>query len=241
MNNGVKLVALAALALGAAYVLGYNPFGIFTALTETLTPLEQTLRNAAARVTGQSERFHADDRARSGAGGYSLTAGAATSAAGIAAGAGAAALTVALVAGVFAGAAILVWGIVKRGWFRGGEEALHVNPARDELIDVTATIPFAHMDFPGSGWRVWPQIRPMQKDGREVADLEGSGIPRSDWSQLRYESMLKLFTTAGIPAAETSSVIGQLYAADEMEEFEPAAYRYVETLQKGARAQGVAA
>jgi len=38
------------------------------------------------------------------------------------------------IAGVAAGAALLVWGIVKKGLFRGGEEALKVNPARDAFI-----------------------------------------------------------------------------------------------------------
>jgi hypothetical protein len=75
-------------------------------------------------------------------------------------------------------------------------------------------------------------------DGREVADF--GSIPRSDWSQVRYESMLKLFGAAGVDGNTANSVITQLYQADTMKEFEPAAYRYVEALQAGARAQGVA-
>lgn len=65
------------------------------------------------------------------------TGGAAAGGTGAGAGAGAgaaggistaAALTA---AGVAAGAAIVAWGVIRRGWFRGGEEALKVNPARD--------------------------------------------------------------------------------------------------------------
>lgn len=238
MNAG-KVVALGVIALGAAYVLGYNPLGLFSQLEQALTPLEQKLREAAGNLGERFEEWQLGEPQRSGAGGYSLTAGAATSAAGIAVGAGAALATVALVAGIAGGVAILVWGIVKRGWFRGGYEAIFVNPARDELIDVSATLPFHAVDFPGSGWRVWPPIRKISMDGRDVADLEGSGIPRSDWSQLRYESMLKLFTSAGVDGNETGSVIGQLYAADQPDEFEAAATRYIETLKAAARRQGL--
>jgi hypothetical protein len=63
------------------------------------------------------------------AGGGGGAAGAA-GAAGAGIGAGAA---IAITAGA-AGAALLAWGIIAKGWFRGGEEALHVNPARDEFI-----------------------------------------------------------------------------------------------------------
>lgn len=231
------LIALAALGLAAAYALGKDPFGIFNALGQALSPLEATLQAAADRVLGNVQQFTATEQERSGAAGYAGAITATGSAAGIAATAGAAALTVALVAGIVGGAAILVWGIVKRGWFRGGEEALYVSPARDELIDVTATIPFADKDV--AGLQAWPTPKTMNIDGRTVADM-GSIGPRSEWSRIRYESMIKAFVTARVDASTTESVIGQLYAADSMAEFEPAAYRYVETLQAGARAQGVA-
>lgn len=230
--SGPKIVALAVLALGAAYVLGYNPLGLFTQLEQALSPFEQTLRNAASNLGARSEEFAATEPTRSGSGGYALTAGAATTAAGIAATAGAGLFAAALTAGIAAGAAILVWGIAKRGWFRGGEEALYVNPARDELIDVSATLPFH--DKPVAGLRVWPPIRGYDKDGRQVADLEGSGIPRAEWSALRYESMVKAFAAANIDGNEANAVITQLYQADQMSEFEAAAIRYLETLRAGA-------
>lgn len=36
--------------------------------------------------------------------------------------------------GIGAGAGLLTWGVWKKGLFRGGEEALHVNPARDQYL-----------------------------------------------------------------------------------------------------------
>jgi hypothetical protein len=70
-----------------------------------------------------------------------------TSMAGAAAGLGA---TAAAATGVGAIAAVLAWGIAQQGWFRGGEEALHVNPARDEFF-----AQFARLDpqAGGSGFR----------------------------------------------------------------------------------------
>lgn len=40
----------------------------------------------------------------------------------------------ALAAGFTAGAGVLIWGIADKGWFRGGEEGVKVNPARDGFI-----------------------------------------------------------------------------------------------------------
>lgn len=76
------------------------------------------------------------------------TAGGTSAAAGGTAGvAGGISTTAALAAaGVAAGAAILAWGIIARGWLRGGEEALHVNPARDAWFDY-----FVQSYYPGAG------------------------------------------------------------------------------------------
>ncbi len=240
MSGAGKVIAIAALALGAAYVLGYDPLGMFGALNQALTPAEERIRAALSGLT-RAEQSAEDPTRSAGAGlaGAASIAGTVTTAA-ISAGAIAGGVAIALTAGIAAGAAILVWGIVKRGWFRGGEEALQVNPARDELIDVTATIPFADKDIVPGVLKVWPPIRSMMLDGRQVADLGASGIPRSEWSQLRYESMVKALHVAGVRGEPASSVIAQLYAADQMEEFEPAAYRYLEALTQGARAQGLA-
>jgi len=70
-----------------------------------------------------------------------LTAGASGAAAAAPAAAGGAAFGSSLLAlasnpitwGV-AGGALLAWGITKKGWFRGGEEGVQVNPARDRYL-----------------------------------------------------------------------------------------------------------
>jgi len=59
-------------------------------------------------------------------------------------GAGAAALLGAshpIVAAVILAGSFIAWGITQRGWFRGGEEALFVNPERDEF-----KLLFAHLN-----------------------------------------------------------------------------------------------
>lgn len=45
-------------------------------------------------------------------------------------------------AGIAAGGALLAWGIVEKGWFRGGEEGVKVNPARDAYLSS-----FAQYDY----------------------------------------------------------------------------------------------
>lgn len=42
--------------------------------------------------------------------------------------------TAAITAGVTAGVGVLAWGITTKGWFRGGEEGIKVNPARDAFL-----------------------------------------------------------------------------------------------------------
>jgi hypothetical protein len=59
---------------------------------------------------------------------------------GAAAGAGAAGAGIGLagalvITGIAAGAAILAWAIISKGLFRGGDEALHVSPARAEYLN----------------------------------------------------------------------------------------------------------
>jgi len=74
-------------------------------------------------------------------GGASAAAGAtaATAATGGGAAAGAAGgiglAGVATIAGIAGGAAILTWAVWKKGLFRGGEEALLVNPDRDQFLE----------------------------------------------------------------------------------------------------------
>jgi hypothetical protein len=50
---------------------------------------------------------------------------------------------------VGAAAALLTWGIVQKGWFRGGEEALHVNPARDQFVSAFKPLDQVRWGIPG--------------------------------------------------------------------------------------------
>ncbi|HJR08435.1 MAG TPA: hypothetical protein VJ842_14330 [Pyrinomonadaceae bacterium] len=151
MNTG-QLVAFGVLAIGVLYLAGYDVLGLATTALSRITnpnlsPAEQQAIQSAAQVAGQQAgAFEQSAPARSAGGGVAATAGAATSAAGIATGAGLAGATIALTAGIAAAAGLLVWGIAKRGWFRGGEEGISVNPARDQFIDV-----WIQQYYPGAG------------------------------------------------------------------------------------------
>jgi len=68
------------------------------------------------------------------------------SAVGTAAAAGAGGLALGAVAGVAAGGVLLAWAIIDKGLFRGGEEGVKVNPARDRFFDA-----FVQAYFPGAG------------------------------------------------------------------------------------------
>lgn len=62
-------------------------------------------------------------------------------------------LSAGIAAGIFAAGGILAWGIVSRGWFRGGEEALHVNRPRDEYKALFAHLnPYQTVDRNGPGF-----------------------------------------------------------------------------------------
>jgi hypothetical protein len=59
------------------------------------------------------------------------------------AGAGGLSLTSGLIAtGIGAAAAVVAWGVIDKGWFRGGQEALYVNPNRDVFLSQ-----FANFDY----------------------------------------------------------------------------------------------
>lgn len=77
-----------------------------------------------------------------GGGGLGAIAGGVTRAVGAASAAGAGALAIGIASGVGAVAAILAWGILEKGWFRGGEEGTVVNPARDQYL-----AQFAPLDY----------------------------------------------------------------------------------------------
>jgi hypothetical protein len=60
--------------------------------------------------------------------------GTATSVIGAASAAGASLATIGLATGIGAAAVIIAWGVMKQGWFRGGQEGIVVNPARDHFL-----------------------------------------------------------------------------------------------------------
>lgn len=111
----------------------------------------------------------------------------------------------AVTAGVTAGAALLVWGIVSKGWFRGGEEALKVNPARDEFLGH-----FAPLD----PW-CCDRVR---------------GTPGLAW--LLNEMGAENGPLANIGRAYGDGLFRDLERADTMNEFTPAAQAIVNYLQR---------
>lgn len=89
------------------------------------------LIGAGSAAVGAFSAIGGSTAAAAGAAATAASGGAATTGA-AAAGIGAAG-TIALTGGI-AGAALLTWAVWKKGLFRGGEEALHVNPDRDQFF-----------------------------------------------------------------------------------------------------------
>lgn len=58
----------------------------------------------------------------------------------VAAGTTASLATIGIISGVGAVGVILAWGIIKQGWFRGGQEGVVVNPARDQYLALFAPL-----------------------------------------------------------------------------------------------------
>lgn len=99
-------------------------------------------------------------------GGGTAAAGGAAGAGTAGAGAGIGLAGALTITGVAAGAAILAWGIIEKGWFRGGAEALYVSPARDTYLQAYNQ----HYGFPPSD--------PALGDGRGFAQACGEvGMP----------------------------------------------------------------
>lgn len=101
--------------------------------------------------------------------------------------------------GYGAAAALLIWGITRKGWFRGGEEGVYVNPARDDFTDVWICVFFG----------------------------DPKSFTRAEIQEVRYRAMVKSFEDAGVPNQYISPTIARLYAADTMKEFQSAAENYL--------------
>lgn len=117
---------------------------------------------------------------------------------GIAATAGASVGTIAAITAGAAGAALLAWGIIAKGWFRGGEEALQVNPARDDFV---ATFVPVHK-------AVFGVIYPPQTYDTSVRD--------GDWKYLYAEVLAHFDPNVG------PQLTSALQAADTKAEFDAA-------------------
>lgn len=145
-----------------------------------------------------------------------LTGGGAAAVAGgggaAAAGAAGIGLTGALAAtGVAAGAAILAWGIIQRGWFRGGEEGVKVNPARDAWFDYfIKSSSLANVPTYGKDYRAGAQ---------SIQDV-------------RYNAFLEVSRRAHVPEGEINRILTDVYNADTMREWEAAAKQVEDTYRK---------
>lgn len=209
------VIALGVIGFGAYYLYSSGALDdLLGGSTVALTPQQQQAAQAqlrAAQTYAQNQAEYAQNQATIGGvrGGLALTSAVAGSVGGVATGlatTGAiAGSTAALATGIGAAGALLIWGITQRGWFRGGEEGVKVNPARDEFMNefvkVYAGDPFS--------------------------------FTREQINQVRYESMLKAMTDARIPAGTQEQLMRALYAADTMREFEPAARNILAEMQKG--------
>lgn len=110
--------------------------------------------------------------------GVGAVGGVATTAIGALAGAGLGAGALLAATGIGAAAAIIAWGVIKQGWFRGGQEGVVVNPARDQFL-----AQFAPLDvlrdgrnppgFYGLAWML-EQLAAGQGTGGAFAALTGA-------------------------------------------------------------------
>lgn len=224
MAENKKLVAVALIGGGVFYLwktgaldalFGRStvaPLSVNDAIFNSLPPEQQAYviaQTESARAlfeATQSEQAVIAEQLRSGGGALTYTIAGATSAFSIATAIPGIAATGALgslaLTGYGAAAALLVWGITRKGWFRGGEEGIYVNPARDDFTDVWICVFFG----------------------------DPKSFSRDEIQRVRYEAMVKSFVDAGVPNDYISPTIARLYAADTMNEFESAALNYLDVL-----------
>jgi hypothetical protein len=149
--------------------------------------------------------------------------GTAAAAAGTTGAAGFGITTAAVTAGIGAAAAILIWGISQKGWFRGGEEALKVSPARDQV-----TQGLLDWVYPGRGVHetVPAGFGPVFSNPSNVA----TGTTKFGW-----ESRVTALALAGIGGAPAGQLIGAVDQADTMAEYEPAEKHFLAVVDDGLR------
>jgi len=213
--NPGQLIALVVIVGGGYWLItGVNPLSLLGLDTSTMDRYIDPRVAAASQTLAQQEQLAAQQRqASSGKAGYALTTGAAGTAAGIATTAGLAASTTLLATGIGAAAGLLVWGITQKGWFRGGEEGIRVNPARDQFLDTWVKNYYGNVSINAT-----------------ITDPV-TGVT----STAQYNAMVRAFHDAGINGNLADQTITQLYAADTMEEFQAAAENMLMILQSGVQ------
>lgn len=149
MADRGDVIAFGVLAIGGLYLLTDGKlFDSFRAPTIPLTPAQQLAAQGSTTLQQQLDAYAQNQATvgstRAGIALVSGTAGTIATTAGSIA--GIAGSTVALATGIGAAAALITWGVVQKGWFRGGEEGVKVNPARDVFIDT-----WIQAYYPGAG------------------------------------------------------------------------------------------
>lgn len=129
-NDGGKLLGL--LVLGGAGLWLYSRTAAGAGLAQEFGALETSL-GFPGRGPGNAPAQRSSSPGRTGSTAAG-SAGALSGAAGLAA--------AGPIGWAIAGVGLLAWGITDKGWFRGGEEGVKVNPARDQLLSQ-----FAKFDY----------------------------------------------------------------------------------------------
>jgi hypothetical protein len=208
-----KLIAIGILAFGVYHLWTTGALNELLGIGSEVapaTPQQQASIQAAQALQAELAAYEQNQATIGGsAGGTRLIVGTTTTTAGITTGlasAGAIAGSTALLAtGIGAAGALLVWGITQKGWFRGGEEGVKVNPARDAFMDEFVKVYYG----------------------------DPYSFTREQINEIRYLAMLKAFADARVPATTQEQLMRALYAADTMDEFEPAAKNILFVLQQG--------
>jgi len=154
-----KTLAWIALGIGGLFVLWKYAQATGSPLASDLDPFfgglfpqtAPTMRNPSAQYAAVSP--YMPTKQAGNAPSYphtssSLPTGAISTAgaAGIAGAVGLGSAAAVATAGIAAGVGLLVWGIADKGWFRGGEEGVKVNPARDNYLSQFAKYDYMRDD-----------------------------------------------------------------------------------------------
>ena len=215
MSPGQIIAAIVIAGAGYWLITGQNPLSLFgintSGIDRYIDPRVSAASQTLASQIAQAEQMSAQGSTRVAIG---STVGAAGTGAAIAAKAGIVGSTALLATGIAAAGALLFWGISQKGWFRGGEEGIRVNPARDQFLDT-----WVQNYYPGT---------PINATITDPV----TGVT----STAQYNAMVRAFHDAGIRGDIAEQTIAQLYRADTMQEFQVAAEHMLAVLQSGVKA-----